>query len=516
MANGNMKVTLEGQPDHFDALLGLGQPPEARPAPSGSPVLSVPSLGMVPGINRSTIANLPTVSRPSGAMPMVSPAGPETYTPQVPTGGESTLGKVGHVLGEIGQVAGSALIPGVMPWIPGTEQHNIMEDRLAEWKKAAGENLEHRRAETGELSARSEEERARAKALGEGTGTGAEATVESGGQAYEWNPETSRYDIPIGTPKSEKPTAQEFQPKWIKGPDGKPIPANFNPHTGKYTDLQGNEIANPVPVEKAPTEAKPVAGMEDGKPAWGQYDQTKGWTDPQTGQALPSFRPPPTFAETGLWQPIMLNTPEGKIVPGRFNARTGQAEPLKPGSGIVIPKETQGEINKALTTARGSDTRYRVMIDNEQPALSGNQQAMLNVLANHIGMTMGLQKGARITQAVWDEAQQTAPFLQRVTARFDKQGYLSGVTLSPEQIKQMVELGYDRRVREWQQAHDTAVQNGLDISGTMPEDVRKALGTAGETGTVTQTTPGGAGQPAVGAANPISDAIKAFREKKAK
>jgi hypothetical protein len=248
-------------------------------------------------------------------------------------------------------------------------------------------------------------------------------------------------------------------------------------------DTATNQIVKDAsPYEKDEKGNKAVAGSINGKPAWG-VQTDKGWVDPQTQQPLSGFQPPPTFAETGLYQPTEVNV-GGKLVPGKFNARTGQTD-IAPVSGAVpVPKEQGTEIAKIMDTARGADTRYGVMIDNEKPALAGNQQAMINILANHMGMTQGLQKGSRINQAMWDEATASAPWIDRVLSKFTKTDAngdriltspLTGITLTPEQIHQMVELGQDRRIREWQQALHTASQNGLDISGEIPKDVQKGL-----------------------------------------
>ena len=90
-------------------------------------------------------------------------------------------------------------------------------------------------------------------------------------------------------------------------------------------------------------------------------------------------------------------------------------------------------------------------------------------MANHIGMTLGLQKGARISQAMWNEAIATAPWLQKAEARFDEHGYLSGVTLTPQQIRQMVSLGQDRRKRQWQQAQEAGTMYGVNVP--IPDDL---------------------------------------------
>jgi hypothetical protein len=102
------------------------------------------------------------------------------------------------------------------------------------------------------------------------------------------------------------------------------------------------------------------------------------------------------------------------------------------------------ELMKTQTMADDAADRMAIMDKNLIDGLAGNQQAMMSLVANHIGMTLGLQKGARITQTVWNEAVATAPWLGRISAHFDANGYLSGVVLTPEQMHQMVDLAHDR------------------------------------------------------------------------
>jgi hypothetical protein len=69
---------------------------------------------------------------------------------------------------------------------------------------------------------------------------------------------------------------------------------------------------------------------------------------------------------------------------------------------------------------------------------------MLSLLANHLGMTMGLQKGARLTRDIIQEAIQSRPWMAGIKTTFDKDGYLTGVNLTPQQMRQMLDLGRDR------------------------------------------------------------------------
>jgi len=104
-----------------------------------------------------------------------------------------------------------------------------------------------------------------------------------------------------------------------------------------------------------------------------------------------------------------------------------------------------------------------MMLGAADRAKQGDQQAALSVVANHIGMTLGAQKGARINQAVWNEATESAPWLQNIQKRFGPDGYLQGVTLSPQQVDQMVELGKLRRDVMWEQASQTAQAAGVPL-----------------------------------------------------
>jgi hypothetical protein len=103
------------------------------------------------------------------------------------------------------------------------------------------------------------------------------------------------------------------------------------------------------------------------------------------------------------------------------------------------------EVIKSRSDYDSAIDRQTTMHENLTSALKGDQQAMLSMVANHIGMTLGAQKGARITRAVWDEATSSAPWLSKIKAKWSDDGYLSGVTLTPEQMRQMVELG-DQKV----------------------------------------------------------------------
>jgi hypothetical protein len=147
---------------------------------------------------------------------------------------------------------------------------------------------------------------------------------------------------------------------------------------------------------------------------------------------------------------------------------------------------------KVFAPALDSAERYHVMLDAQDRGNKGDQQADVNLVANHLGMTMGLQKGARITRDAWTEAMQSAPWLQRVAARFDKNGYLSGVVLTPQQRAQMVELAKVRYSEDVDKARTESDMVG--VRHLEPDTFRKDSvgGMRGRTGG--QQNTGGSGQ----------------------
>ena len=119
---------------------------------------------------------------------------------------------------------------------------------------------------------------------------------------------------------------------------------------------------------------------------------------------------------------------------------------------------------KQYTDYQTSVSRLNTMNENLHDGLAGDQQAMLSLLTNHIGMTLGDQKGARITQAIIKEAQDSAPLRQRIEAKFDSRGLLSGVTLTPDQMQQMVNLAKNKMTQEARKFNE--IQNYVQTGQT--------------------------------------------------
>lgn len=104
-------------------------------------------------------------------------------------------------------------------------------------------------------------------------------------------------------------------------------------------------------------------------------------------------------------------------------------------------KDAQKQIAAHETAYNSAADLQRKMQGLAPEARTGNQQAMMGILADHIAMTTH-QPGAamRPTKALFDEAASSQPWLDKLTKRVDDNGVLSGVVLSQSQIQQMVDM----------------------------------------------------------------------------
>lgn len=353
------------------------------------------------------------------------------------------LGKIGHAFGNIGNVVGNATLGAQnMSAIPGTRANLQSEVAAGEGEEQASEK-EQQQLTSGE-AALGKAEAAGAQAEARKTAAEAQGKKADVAQQHE---NTVEQNLP-----------NQLGAAWQEALDHGQEP------------LQSPKVQQAISAmqqtgKQGLSKLQHVAGTVNGKPAFADFDPTSGqFLDPQSHQPIPGFQPPPTFAQTGNFQPIQVVTPQGQITPGAFNTRTGQTSLPQQGANVPIPKDIQGELNKEMQSARDADTRLKIMQQNYQAALKGDQQAMVSLVANHIGMTLGMQKGARINQAVWNEAVASRPWMQGIAAKFDDNGYLSGVTLTPPQMKQMLDLAEERRIAQWQQVKAFGDNNGLQVA----------------------------------------------------
>lgn len=215
--------------------------------------------------------------------------------------------------------------------------------------------------------------------------------------------------------------------------------ANGNPVVSEYSKYGG-----PMGNQTAPT---PVGAMPHT-----ELSARDAITQTPTGPIVNTLHSSKTTTVGGAGTPPQgpMPAPSPKSASGGTNPRAL----LGPNGQPVAPKASS-VVTGAFNTLNQSQERLAVMQNALKAASGGDQQAMLNLLANHLGMTMGLQKGARLNQALIEEAQKSTPWLQGMAAKFDDRGYLSGVTLTPQQMQSMVQLAQDR-VSEDQNAYSRA------------------------------------------------------------
>jgi hypothetical protein len=259
----------------------------------------------------------------------------------------------------------------------------------------------------------------------------------------------------------------------------------------------GDIVANPAPAGYKPPEPKPGTprpGLSGGRNVFGFYNPGKRQWQDAAGNALPDFQPQPSFAETGLFEPMASYNPQTQsIALGSFNRRTGGLT-FSDGGGtsVPLPPAIAATIGKEFGTAREAQTRLKIMQQNAQDALAtGNQQAMVSLLMNHIGMTLGAQKGTRVAKSIIDEARQSAPWVDTKLATIGHQdakgdfifdGLKGGITLTGEQIDQMVGLAKQRNDLQWQQVKDTGATYGVDLSGAIQQTQTGLPGKGGAAG----------------------------------
>lgn len=169
------------------------------------------------------------------------------------------------------------------------------------------------------------------------------------------------------------------------------------------------------------------------------------------------------------------NTKRGEKFTDESNAAAFGAQKMAQSFSNQQTMEATKKVQPAIDTALTADQRLARMEKSYTKGVAGDQQAQLALLADHLGMTFGMQKGAKLNRGLIEEAQQSQPWLAKIGAKFDDKGYLSGVALGPEQMKQMLDLGYDARDQAWKGAHDasTAYQVPLPPGATKVEQQRQ-------------------------------------------
>ena len=387
-------------------------------------------------------------------------------------------GKVGHVLSRIGNVAGDIVAPGTMALIPGTdinrlERESALEERIgqekgeerATAKEKSEEELRHAEAyakQHPELQVgKTAEERTFASLLNTiNPETGKNYTEDEAFRKI--NQEKAEAKPDTATQITQRMTASDIKLR--------NNPQSLTPEErDALAETQRKEAQGKIPEEiRAKISDTPV-------PADKKY--TLGYQDPQYQKDLEKW--------IQSYDKALAETPQAKATEEqRRFANDIRQQMLQLARDRVAKGEDKTDLatrEKVLTyfkPAQDADVRLNLMEESEKKALKGDQQAMVNLVANHVAMVLGMPRGKvpRVSHEFMEEAIQAAPILQRAEAHFDKNGYLSGIVLTPEQMRFMVDLAKQTRTQEWTTANAAADYIGVK---DRPASTYKGEGGAG-------------------------------------
>jgi hypothetical protein len=238
-----------------------------------------------------------------------------------------------------------------------------------------------------------------------------------------------------------------------------------------------------VPIQDyKPPEPKPgvhMPGIANGRNVVAFFNPGKKTWQDAAGTPLPDFQPFPSYSQTGMYDPAEAYNPATQAIQmGSFNRRTGKLSFPDAAGPVVLDSTMRATIGKEFGNAREAQTRLKIMQQNAVDAYQGNQQAMVSLLMNHIGMTLGAQKGTRVAKSIIDEARQSTDWVdsklstighQDANGDFIYDGLKGGINLAGGQIKQMVDLAKQRNDLQWQQVKDTGNTYGVDLSGAIAQ-----------------------------------------------
>lgn len=421
----------------------VGPPPKPGASQNGSSPVQQPNVS---GIGR--LGTMPDPAEPVIAPPNLSPAQSRAeFLRQSSSGIEqlhpkSTIGKIGKDVLRVGDALGSIAAPGVMANIPGTTAHHNALEAQAQRQLGAEVANEEKQASAAKDIAEAHKAQTEANAP-----AGAAATTTTADGVYQWNPESGRYDIKIGPApaKTGQTAGEQTLHDLMTGDNGQP---RINPATKKpYTYLEAYNALQ-----------KPAGNFEE--QAYQEWKRThpSGTREEFARQHATDVRAP----REGSW--ITLEDAQGNPVLYNPVTRQTQTPPagFKAKGAGHVDAATKEKILTYWQPALDSAERFNVMARNYQDAVKDHdQQAMLSLLANHLGMTMGLQKGSRLTRDIIHEAEQSRPWLQGLQAKFDKNGYLTGVVLTPQQMAQMMTLAEGRYSQDVAKARSMAGYVGV-------------------------------------------------------
>jgi len=285
-------------------------------------------------------------------------------------------------------------------------------------------------------------------------------------QTHTWgSPQLLKQNVTV--PNPTLPGGPAATPPSLIGPLAPPSPT---------VETQQN-----IPSLVGMTRGKDVVRLSDGTDAYPVFDKQQRIIryehidgTPLNDLQTQEVRQHTSLVDNGMGQKVPVTTtdtttrskgnPRAALTPpanGNGNptlSANGNGTPAFPSHHVAVGAPIPGidgkppkVVTDAFNQYQDSLSRYNVMNEALPKALAGDQQAMINLLYNHIGMTTGLQKGARITRDIINEAQQSAPWMATILARIGVgNGFtmtpqlLRGVTLPPDTMRNMIGLAQDR------------------------------------------------------------------------
>jgi hypothetical protein len=368
-------------------------------------------------------------------------------------------GKIAHVLSVAGNIAGDIFAPGVMARIPGTQMNRQVEedetnDRLSKEQEQQSQgaerqaNTEHLNAETPEVApnaaslrnyqgAEVEHLNAQTDALNNPPPNLANAyafavdrVIKAGGDPAQ-DPIVQHLSDAI-TSLQKQPAPRGLAHVTLEGPGGKPIAANYNSETGKYTDVNGQEILNPRPYEK-----------------------------PSAVPGITVMVPGPNGTQT-----VQRLTPGQTITPGTQDLKAG----------LGAPRQDVREHDKTYVQPAEQVEKSYAMMDHayqeyENARKQGKQlptgaQSML-ALSTHLSTTFGNVKGARVTKDMIHEHLGARSIGDDALVAVQK--LTNGDQLSPQQWDAFHDLIRQSRNLSWNTAVKEAARKHIPIDFLPPD-----------------------------------------------
>lgn len=454
---------------------GLGTPPIAPATPQPDMHVQVthtvpgegPDLGTsVPGAPPSGFTPQPTASM----KPLAKVAAPQPNPAELahqteynrltgagpnPAEGKSGIQQiknpVGRTLLQIADAVGGGLFPNIAANIPGTELHHRMLTRNAQGELAQEQKARGETAAQGLEAAKAEHQ-----INMENKATKPDIHAIYAGAVSD---AIDRGEDPANDPKAKQALAALTATTAKEPQEKEALPAMLAEAT-RDAIKNGRDPADDPKVKQIigvmQNSAKPPAEKEGEMPLGDRVQQinaalARRYQVLHKGVLPPEYMLPPNATQKDAERISgMLKDEEGAQ---GTKAQRDQAQQNHQETMAMMQQNREQKSStemrtaaaKAYAPAMDSAERFNVMAKNYEDAVKNHdQQAMLSLLANHLGMTMGLQKGSRLTRDIIKEAQTSRPWLQGMAAKFDKDGYLTGVTLTPQQMRQMVDLGRER------------------------------------------------------------------------